>query len=385
MKYFVLVWAGLWRKRTRTILTFLSIVAAFMLYGTLSGVTASIDDALAGMSETRLRVQNRANVIDSLPIGYLAQIESVPSVADVGYYQTLVAYYREPGNGVAAGAIDLERWLAVLPEIALPDTARDAMLALRTGAVIGRDLAEARGWRIGDRISLGSQVFSTRDGSNEWTFDIVGIYDFVDNYENVPANELWFNYDYFDEERTAGNGRVITYFVTVDDPARTADVAAAIDGRFINSPFPTQSLNERDFVRARLAQIGDIDFFIAAIIGAVFFTLLFLTGNTMMQSLRERIPELAVLKTFGFGDRAVMGLVLAESLILCVAAAGIGLGIASLVFPSVFLAIGAGRSSLEPIVFVTGLGFAVALAAVSALVPALRARRLTIVAALAAG
>lgn len=383
MKYFVLIWAGLWRKRARTILTLLSIATAFMLYGTMHGVTAGIDEALATLSDTRIRVNNRANMIDSLPLAHLPQIEALDHVEHVAYYQTFVGFYQEPTNGVAVGAIDLERFLRAYPEVDMPSEALEAMRRTRTGAVIGRDLAESRGWQVGDRIPLGSQVFRKRDGTNEWVFDIVGVYEFREGFEDFAANEMWINYEYFDEETPASQSRVLLYFVGIDDPERAAEVSANIDSLFINSPFPTRSLNERDWIRAQLAQLGDLDFFVAAIIGAVFFTLLFLTGNTMMQSVRERIPELAVLKTYGYGDGTVMALVVAEALLLCLVAAAIGLGIAAVVFPAIYMAMGAGRLPLAPIVFVMGSGFALGLAVISALWPALRARRLTIVDALA--
>lgn len=383
MKYFMLVWAGIWRKRARTVLTLLSVVTAFMLYGTLHGVTAGLDDAIDQMSATRLRVMNRANIIDSLPLAYLGQIEALPNVDKVAYYQTFVGYYQEPSNGIAVGAIDLERFLSVYPEVNLPDDQREAMLRTRTGAVIGRDMAEARGWKIGDRIPVSSQVFRRADGSYDWAFDIVGIYDFTEDYADFNANEMWINFAYFDEERSVGNGLVIMYFIGIDDAELAAPISESVDALFVNSPAPTQTQNERDFVRAQLSQLGDIDFFVTAIIGAVFFTLLFLTGNTMMQSVRERIPELAVLKTYGFGNGLLMTLVFIESLLLCVFSAAVGIGIAATFFPSILRNIGVGSLPMPMSVFVVGLGCAVVLALVSALPPALRAQRLNVVDALA--
>jgi putative ABC transport system permease protein len=383
MKYFVLIWAGIWRKRARTVLTLLSIVTAFMLYGMLHGVTAGLDDAIDQMSVTRLRVMNRVNIIDSLPLSYLPQIEALPNVEKVAYYQTFVGYYQEPTNGVAVGAVDIDRMLSVYPEIVLPDDQREAMKRTRTGAVIGRDMAEQRGWKIGDRIPISSQVFRQKDGSYDWAFDVVGIYDFAEAYEDFNASEMWVNYDYFDEARGVGNGLVILYFVGVDDADLAAPISESVDALFANSPAPTQTMNERDFLRAQINQLGDIDFFVTAIIGAVFFTLLFLTGNTMMQSVRERIPELAVLKTYGFGNGLLMTLVFAESLLLCVFAAAVGIAIAATFFPSILRSIGVGALPMPPSVFAIGIACAVLLAIVSALPPAMRAQRLNVVDALA--
>jgi putative ABC transport system permease protein len=383
MKYLRLIWAGIWRKRARTILTMFSIVTAFMLYGTLHGVTAGIDDAIDQMSASRLRVMNRVNIIDSLPVAYKAQIEALPNVEKVAYYQTLVAYYKDPKDGISVGAVDIDAMLEVYPEIVLPDDQREAMRRTRTGAVIGKDMAERWGWKIGDRIPVTSRVFGKTDGSRDWAFDIVGIYGFSDDFEIATANEMWVNFDYFDEERVAGKGLVLLYFIGIDDAELAAPISESVDSLFANSPSPTQTMNERDFIRAQLAQIGDIDFLVTAIIGAVFFTLLFLTGNTMMQSVRERIPELAVLKTYGFGDGLVMTLVFAEALLLCLFSAGIGIAIAAVFFPSILSALNAGSLPLPASVMALGLVFAAVLAIVSALPPALRAQRLKIVDALA--
>jgi putative ABC transport system permease protein len=335
------------------------------------------------MSAARLRVMNRVNIIDSLPLAYKTQIEALPNVEKVAYYQTLVAYYRDPKEGISVGAVGLEDFLAVYPEVVLPDDQREAMLKMRTGAVVGKDLAERLGFKIGDRVPVTSRVFRRSDGSYDWAFDIVGIYDFADSYENFAANEMWINFDYFDEERAVGNGMVLLYFIGIDDPDLSAPISESVDGLFANSPSPTQTMNEKDFIRAQLAQIGDVNFLVTAIIGAVFFTLLFLTGNTMMQSVRERIPELAVLKTYGFGDGLLMALVFCESLLLCLVSAAIGIGVAATFFPSILSALNVGTLPMPLSVFALGLAFAAALALVSALPPAMRVQRLKIVDALA--
>lgn len=384
MKYLPLIWAGFWRKRARTILTMLCIVTAFMLYGTLHGVTAGLEDAIDKMSATRLRVMNRVNAIDSLPMAYKSQIEALPNVQRVAFYQTMVAYYQDQANGIGVGAIGVEDFLAVHPEVVLADEQREAMLQTRTGAIVGRQMAEEYGWKIGDRVPVNSRVFAQQDGTYDWAFDIVGIYDYADGYENFDANEMWINFDYFDEERvTRKKGYVLLYFVSVANPDVAAAVSQRIDALFANSASPTQSMNERDSVRAGLRRLGNINFLVTAIIGAVFFTLLFLTGNTMAQSVRERIPELAVLRTYGFSNGLLMALVFGEALVLCVLSAAVGIGIAATVFPTILSSLGVGTLPLPLSVFAIGLGFAALLALVSALAPALRAQRLNIVDALA--
>ena len=379
MKYLPLVWAGLWRKRMRTVLTLLAVAAAFVLFGILDAVTASFDDAVAEIGEERLRTISRVNLLEPIPLAYLPQIERLEGVKEVAYYSIFFGYYQDPKNGIGAGAIDAQRFFDAFPQLILPQQQRDAMLRNRIGAIVGKDLAEEHGWRIGDRVPLHSGRDVRKDGLDDWTFDIVGVYE----WPEFPAEEFYIHYDYFDESRTFGNGTVNFFFTLIDDPNGAARLSQEIDALFMNSANPVQTQSEKEWVRAQLEQVGDIEFIVNTIIGAVLFTLLFLTGNTMMQSIRERIPELAVLKTYGFSDGIVTALVCAEALVLCVAAALVGLALAASLFPSIFSMIGAPALPMPATVVATGVGIAVLLALISAAAPVWRARRLSIVDALA--
>src|SRR6185437_6979700 len=259
----------------------------------------------------------------------------------------------------------------------------EAMRRTRTGAVIGRSLARKEGWKIGDRIPIHSINMSNKDGTTNWVFDIVGFYDMN---QAEWATRFWANYDYINEGRATGKDTVVQFLVGVEDAGQSAKVSQAIDDLFANSPNQTTTQNEKDYVESLMRQIGDISFLVNGIVGAVLFTLLFLTSNTMAQSVRERVPELAVLKTLGFSDSSVQWLVLAESLTLSVLAALLGLGLASLILPritSLLSSQGIGPMHLGPLVVGAGVATAVLLALVSGVLPARRARRLDIVAALA--
>lgn len=381
MKYLSLVWAGLWRKKMRTVLTALSIAVAFLLFGLLNGVTSTIDTAIDSMGEERLRSMSRVNLLEAIPLAHMAQIETVPGVENVSFYTIFFGYYQEPGNGIGVGAMDIERFLETYPEFLLPDEQREAVMRMRTGALVGRDLAEEQGWQIGDTVPIGSSRWTRKDGSSDWTFEIAGIYDIDGDFGG--SNEMYVHYDYFDEARANGNGTVHMYLVTVDDPSRSAEISERIDALFANSANETTTQSEKEWIRAQVNQIGDIELFVNYIIFAVLFTLLFLTGNTMMQSIRERIPELAVLKTYGFGDGAIVALVCTEALILCCFAAAVGLLIARTIMPSIFQAIGAGSIPMPFSVVATGLGIAALVALVSAATPAWRVQRISLVDALA--
>lgn len=381
MKYLPLIWAGLWRKPARTILTLLSVAAAFVLFGILHSVTATFADFSSQAGDKRLRSMSRISVLEPLPLAYLRRIGSVPGVEKVAYYCIFFGYYQEVDNGIGVGAISTKEFFDAFPEVIVSPEQVEAMVRTRTGAIIGKDLAEEYGWSIGDRVPLRSPRDTRTDGLDDWTFDIVGVYA-LEN-EALPANEFWINYDYFDEARTFGNGTLNFYFTVVDDESRSAEISEEIDALFVNSPNPTETKSENEYIRAQIEQVGDIEFFINSIIGAVLFALLFLTANTMMQSIRERIPEFAVLKTYGFGNGAIILLVCIEALILCVAAALVGLAAAATVFPSIFASIGAPDSPMPPVVIPVGIGIAVLLALVSAAPPIWRVRRLSIVDALA--
>src|SRR6185503_5322271 len=376
------VWAGLMRKRVRTVLAMISVAIAFWLYGTLDGVTAAFGEALMAMtSDVRLRTQNRQYVRAGLPIAHRARIESVPGVRDVGVVTFVGGYYRDSVEFVEVSAIDIER-VDAGNNLDFDPAQIEAMRELRTGAIIGPELVSRYGWKIGDRVTIRSPVWTKADGSNDWTFDVVGVYAIPDGAFPADSN-FYINYGYFYEERTFAKGTVTFYTVRVEDGDRAAAIGAQIDAMFANSPDETLTQSKRDFFQAQIDRVGNIGFIVNSIIGAVLFALLFVTGNTMMQSIRERIPELAVLKTYGFSNFAVNLLVFAESALLCVTAAVVGLGVAAALFPTMFDLMGVAPIPMQNSTLIGGVGVALVMAAVSALVPTWRAQRLNVVDALA--
>jgi putative ABC transport system permease protein len=193
------------------------------------------------------------------------------------------------------------------------------------------------------------------------------------------------NGEYFDEARQSNKGRTGWYIERIADPAQARAISAAIDALFMNSPDETKTQPEKEFAIGFAKQVGDIGVLVRRILVAVFFTILLLTGNTMAQSMRERIPEFAILKTLGFSNGKVTALVLAEAVVMLLLGGGLGMLAATSLLPALNGAIG-GRF---PALFVNGsawlvaLGIAVVLALAIGLHPALRAWRLKIVEALA--
>ncbi len=384
MKFLPLIWATLWRKKTRTIFTLLSIVVAFLLFGVLETVDYAFDHPSGGASGAdKLVTINKYSITLPLPFAGVGQVKAVPGVAEVTWLTWFGAYYQEPKNFVFALPIDTDSYFKVYQkDFAISDAAMTAFRSTRSGALANVALMKKFGWKIGDKIPMHSTIWTQRDGTLDWKFDLVGSFDMKDpSLASQQASTLFFHYEDFDEGRSFGKGTVGWYEERVTDPAQSAEVSRRIDAVFANSSNETKTQPAKEFALAFLKQLGDIGFILRLILGAVFFTLLFLTGNTMMQSVRERIPELAVLKTLGFSDGRVLGLVLVESLLLCMLGAVIGLSLSFAALPVIKM--GLQGVDLSPLAILPGLGIAVLLAFVVGVPPALGARRLKIVDALA--
>jgi putative ABC transport system permease protein len=385
VKYFPLIWATLWRKKTRTIFTLLSVVVAFLLFGMLETVDYAFAHPSSGITGAdKLVTTNKYSITLALPISDAQQIRAVPGVAVVTWMSWFGGYYQESKNFIFALPVDIESYFDLhRGEFVVGDAEMHAFRNTRTGALVNATLMKKFGWKIGDKVPLHSTIWTQKsDDSLDWTFDVVGSFSVKDPTQaSAQSSTLLFHYELFDEGRSFGKGSVSWFEERVDDTSQASATSNRIDALFANSPNETKTQPANDFQMAFIKQFGDIGFVLRAILGAVFFTLLFLTGNTMMQSVRERIPELAVLKTLGFGDGKVLGLVLAESLLLCILAAVIGLALSYAALPIIKQALQG--LQLSPRVLLPGLGAAVLLALIVGTPPALRAMRLNIVDALA--
>ncbi|HVU32928.1 MAG TPA: FtsX-like permease family protein [Opitutaceae bacterium] len=372
-----LVWANLKRKKLRTILTLLSIVVAFVLFGLLCAIKQALVGTLEIAGANRLIVRHKVSIIQLLPEAYKARIERIPGVDLVTHQTWFGGIYQDPKNFFMQNPVVPQEFMAMFPEFVLPPKEMQAWLATRTGAIVGRRTAERFGWKIGDRIPIQSTIWSRPDGSRTWEFDIVGIFD--GRSKSTDTTSLFFRYDYFDESRREnwGKGLVGWYTVRVKDPSQAAEVAKRIDQEFENSPAETKTEPEGAFVQAWASQVGNITLIVATILAAVFFTILLVAGSTMSQAVRERLGELGVLKAIGFTNGQVLGLVLGESCVLTVGGGIVGLGFALLLashgdptggmLPNFFL-------PTRDLVF--GFAIAVALGVITGLLPALQAMRL---------
>jgi putative ABC transport system permease protein len=381
VKYLYLVWSNLKRKKLRTILTLLSILVAFMLFGYLGAIRQAFNAGIDVAGLDRLIVRHKVSIIQLLPEAYEARMEQIEGVEHAVHQTWFGGIYQKPSNFFAQMPVKPLEFLEMYPELLLSEEEREAWLSTRTGAVAGRSIAERFGWKIGDRIPINATIWTRKGGEETWEFDLVGIYDGAE--KGTDTTQFLFRHDYFDEARQFGQGQVGWYTVRISDPERAGDIAAAIDAEFANSPAETKAEPEGAFMQGFANQIGDIGFIMMSIIGAVFFTILLVAGNTMAYAVRERTNELAVLKAIGFTDRGVLGLVLGESLALTGLGGGAGLALA-------WLAVSAGdpTNGALPIFYIpvrfmmTGVILIFLMALLVGILPALQAQRLRIADAL---
>ena len=383
MKYLHLIWASLFRSKTRTLLTLLSVVTAFLLFGMLDSVRVAFNSSANVAGYDRLITTSKLSITQSLPYSLASQIASVPGVANVSYAQWFGGIYQDTKNFFPNFAVG-PGFMELYPEWVLPPEQLKAFNAERTGAIVGEALAKQFGWKLGDTIPLQATIFPTK-GSNDWTFKLVGIFKLADRKRQGEERQMVFNWKYFDEANDYIKGQVNWFVLDLDDSSKATAVANAIDAFSDNSDHETKTQSEQAFNQAFVKQFADIGLIVTAIMSAVFFTLLLLTGNTMAQAVRERIPELAVLKTIGFSNRSVLWLVLAEAILLVVLGGAIGLGIAAVLMPAIS-ASSQGLVQLSTVpagTWILGIGLMIAIGLVVGAQPALRAMRLNIVDALA--
>jgi putative ABC transport system permease protein len=382
VKYLHLLRKNLGRRKVRTVFTVLSIFVAFVLFMILSALATGFTGGVELAGADRLITIHKVSIIQPLPASYEADIEAVPGVVDAANAVWFGGVYQDPKNFIAQMAVDAEEWLAMYPEYVLSDAEREAWIADRTGAIVGEALAQRFGWEVGDRIPIQGTIWQRKDGSRTWEFTVRGIYEGAE--DGTDDTQFFFHHAFLDEARAFGEGLVGWYTIRVADPQRADAIAEAIDAEFANSPAETKTATEKAFVQAFANQIGDVGAIVMGILAAVFFTMLLVAGNTMAQAVRERTGELAVLKTLGFTDGRVLGLVLAESLVVAALGGVLGLAFGWLVVSGMASELGA----FLPAVYVQprdlALGVAlVALVGIAAgILPAYQAMRLEVVQAL---
>jgi putative ABC transport system permease protein len=383
MKYFRLIWKNAWRKKIRTSLTILSVFVAFLLFALLSAIGFAFRGGVDVADAERLIVIHKISLINPLPMSYMNRIASTEGVASVTHASWFGGYYQDPRNQFPQFPVDPLSYLDMYPEFTMPMDQIEAFKRNRTGVIVGQDLATTYGWKIGDRIPIQATIWTKADGGRTWEFDLEGIFSSDDPRSSTAV--LLFQYDYFEEARAFGKGTVGWYILRVASGADPIQVANAIDLQFANSPNETKTSTEAAFAQSFMKQYGNIALIVTLILGAVFFTLLLVSGNTMSQSVRERISELAVLKTLGFGDRTVLGIVLSESILIMLMGGLLGLGLGWLVVQGLAQQMGSFLPGvfLSPNAIALGIAMMIGAGILAGIFPAFKAMRLSIIDALA--
>jgi putative ABC transport system permease protein len=383
MKYFGLIWKNAWRKKIRTSLTILSVFVAFLLFALLSAFGYAFKVGEEAADAERLVTIDKISLINLLPIAYQNRIAATEGVHSVTHSTWFGGFYQEQRNQFPQFPVAPHEYFAMYPELRLPEEQFEAWTKNRTGAVVGQALAETFGWEVGDRVPIQATIWTKSDGGRTWEFDIDGIFTNDDPRGNTSL--FLFHYDYFDEARAFGQGLVGWYVLRVEPGASPVDVRSAVDVQFENSRNQTETSTEAAFAQSFAKQYGNITLIVSLVLGAVFFTLLLVSGNTMSQSVRERISELAVLKTLGFEDRTVLGIVLSESILIMLIGGLLGIGVGWVLVQGVSQQAGAFLPGiyLSPTAVLTSISIMVGAGIVAGIFPALHAMRLSIIDALA--
>jgi putative ABC transport system permease protein len=377
MRFLPLLFANLRRRKIRTILTIGSFAVAMFLFGILGSIHYGFRQGIDIAGADRLVVIGRTSIMQPLPITYLARLKRLPGVRDAAHATWFGGVYQDVRNFFPQFVIAPEDWRRMYPEYAVDPAQWSAFLADRQGCVIGAKLAQRFGWTVGSKIPLKAPGYL---GGGSWDFNVRAIY--RGTRQGDDETQFWLRHDYFYEKApTYWQGIVGWYVVRVVNPDRALSVARAIDAEFGNSASETRTQTESAFAAGFVQQMGNIQFLLLAIGGVVFFTLLLVTGNTMAIAVRERTGELAVLKAIGFSDRFVLGLVLAESLLIAAIGGALGLWLAHGVTQQDITS-GLILLYLPPAALASGAAFAIGTGMLAGLLPAVGAMRLNVASAL---
>jgi putative ABC transport system permease protein len=383
MNDFALIRKNLFRKKLRAALMIVSIMIAFAIFGVLGGFEQAFYAGQNLAQADRLVVFNKINFTQPLPISYYNRVAAVKGVRDVTHLNWFGGYYQDPKNFLVVMAVEPESFLRVYnDDYIFTEQARQAFTRQRTGMLVAERMAKRWGWKVGDHIPVSSNIFSQKNGSHTWDFDVIGV--FKGRKPQNDSNFMVFPYAYFDETRSFGKDMIGWLLLKTDSSSVNDRVIRSIDGMFANSPYETATETEKAFNKAFLAQLGNIALIVGLVVGAAFVTILLIVGNTMVMAVRERTREIGVLKTLGFTNGRILRLVLGESILLALIGGLSGLGAAALMIWSI-------RDSVANVVPLTnlqleiaaaGVGLILLLGVLTGLIPALAAMRLKIASAL---
>lgn len=376
MKYLRLVFANLGRHKWRTLLTTAGISLALFLFASLRTVVTTIAATAQWGGARRLVTTNATGIVFALPLNYAERLRAVPGVTAVTWANWFGGRYGDNKRFFGQFAVDAESYLAMYPEMTVPEDQRQAFFREKSSAIVGKRLLDVFGWKVGQDVTIQGTIFP-----GDWTFTIRGVYTPTDKVLNDDM--MIFRHDYLDE-KIGRAGIAGWYVVQIDNPDNAGRVAKAIDDLFRNSSSPTKTGTEQAFNASFATMWGNVSLLMGTIGLAVVFAILMVTANAMMMSSRERTREVAVLKSIGFPDRVLFGVVMAEAAVITLVGAAVGLGVAKFLYRAAnFNAAGfLPGFDVTTSTLVLGAGIALLLMLASGLVPAIQAARQPIIVAL---
>ncbi len=376
MKFLPLVLANLGRHKRRTFLTIASVALALFLFASLRTVVTTLARAAQFGSARRLVMTNATGFVLPLPLSYANRVSAAKGVSNVTWANWFGGKYGDNKRFFAQFAVDPKSYLEVYPEIGLPEDQKQAFIRERSSAIVGRRLLDVFGWRLGQDVTVQGTIFP-----GDWTFTIRGVYTPSDPVINDDM--MLFHHEYL-EERVGRPGIAGWYVIEIDDANNAAPLAKSLDNQFRNSSAPTKTGTEQAFNASFATMWGNVSLLMGTIGMAVVFAILLVTANAMMMSTRERTGEVAVLKTIGFTDRRLFGMVMLEAGIIAVTGALLGLGGAKLLYKASNFNAGGFLPGFDVTGSTLAIGSIITLVLMlaSGLVPAMRAARLPVVQAL---
>jgi len=380
MNSIYLVLKNMTRAKLRLALTLFATCIAFFVYGVLSSFQSALGAGVDLAADDRLVVLNKINFTQPLPISYANKLETVENIAESVHMNWFGGYYQEPRKQFGMFAVQTDTFLAVYDELILTDEEKSAWINNRQGLIAGASVAELHGWKVGDRIPINSNIFSQSDGSTAWDFDVVAIYRGAD--KQTDASSVYFHYEYFNETQSFGRDFIGWFGVRTTSPDKNEQVINDIDALFANTPYETESMPEKAFNQAFIAQIGNIGLILSSVVLAAFFIILVIVGNSMALAIRERTREIGVLKTLGFKSSKLFSMVLGESMGVALIGGGIGLFLAWIVTGILNEIPQLPAMALNSSIAIKAVGIMLLLGFITGIVPAISAMRMNIVSAL---
>lgn len=305
MSRVVLIWKNMTRNPIRFLLTSLSVFVAFFLFALLSGIGTALDSKINSNNEQRLMTTHKVSMTRSLPLNYQNRILILDGVTKVTYTSWFGGFFQNEKNQLAQFAVEGENYFDLFPEYIIAENQLERWKNTRTGLIIGQVVAKKFGWKVGDKVPIQSSIWMNNDDSFTWEFEVSAIYKIQDI--NTDGNQLFFHHLYFDEYRGYARNTAAWFTTQIAVSSDADTISTDIDQLFENSSMETRTTSEQVFLKELAQQFVDMGVLLKIALGAVFFTLLLIACNTMIQSVRERMNEIAMMKAIGFPSTKLIG------------------------------------------------------------------------------